>query len=50
MVGGGGLYWGWLGGLGPERQKQWQNNNRTIEKQRQTIENNTQTTKNNATI
>jgi hypothetical protein len=39
-----------LGGLGPEKEKQWQNNTHTIEKQRKTTMNNKkqrQTMKNN---
>jgi len=36
-----------LVGLGPEREKQWQNNTRTIEKQRKTIHQQRQTMKNN---
>jgi hypothetical protein len=42
-----GLFLGWLGGLGPEKVKQWQNNSRTIEKQRKTIHKQRQTMKNN---
>jgi len=39
-LGGEELFVGWLGGLGAEREKQWQNNTRTIEKQRKTTPNN----------
>jgi len=48
MVRGRGLYGGWLGGLGPEKEKQYQNNTRTIEKQRKTIHKQRQTIRNNA--
>jgi hypothetical protein len=44
---GGGPFLGWLGGLGPAREKQWQINTRTIEKQRKTIHKQRQTMKNN---